>query len=71
MFVASVAAEAMLFPVGALMFSRVTFAGLALNFLAIPLMGVAQLAGMGVVPAALVSTRLAGAAWIEAPLRRR
>jgi len=65
MFVASVAAEAMLFPVGALVFSRVTFAGLALNFLAIPLMGVAQLAGMAVVPAALVSTRLAVAAgWI-------
>ena len=38
MFAASVAAEALLFPVGALMFSRVTFAGLALNFLAIPLM---------------------------------
>ena len=29
---ASVAAEALLFPVGALVFSRVTFAGLALNF---------------------------------------
>ena len=65
MLAASVAAEAMLFPVGALVFSRVTFAGLALNFLAIPLMGVAQLAGMAVVPAALVSTRLATAAgWI-------
>ena len=65
MFVASVAAEAMLFPVGALVFSRVTFAGLALNFLAIPLMGVAQLAGMAVVPASLISAQLAGAAgWI-------
>ncbi len=62
MFAASLAAEAMLFPIGALVFSRVTFAGLALNFLAIPLMGVAQLAGMAVVPAALVSTRLAAAA---------
>ena len=30
--------EALLFPVGALVFSRVTFAGLALNFVAIPLM---------------------------------
>jgi len=59
MFTASLAAEAMLFPVGALVFSRVTFAGLALNFLAIPLMGVAQVAGMAVVPLALVSTRLA------------
>jgi competence protein ComEC len=45
MFAASAAAEAVLFPVGALAFSRVTFAGLGLNFLAIPLMGVAQIAG--------------------------
>ena len=52
MFVASVAAEAMLFPVSALVFSRVTFTGLALNFLAIPLMTAAQVVGMLVVPAA-------------------
>src|SRR3989442_14925781 len=58
-FAASVAAEAMLFPVGALVFSRVTFAGLALNFVAIPLMAVAQVAGMALVPVALVSSRLA------------
>ena len=65
MFVASLATEALLFPVGALVFSRVTFAGLALNFLAIPLMGVAQVAGMAVVPIALVSTQAAAAAgWI-------
>jgi competence protein ComEC len=65
MFAASVAAEAMLFPVGALIFSRVTFAGLGLNFLAIPLMGVAQIAGMAVVPLALVSRQAAaGAGWI-------
>jgi competence protein ComEC len=56
---ASVAAEAALFPVSALVFSRITFAGLALNFLAIPLMAVAQIAGMAVVPIALVSSRLA------------
>jgi competence protein ComEC len=59
MFAASVAAEAILFPVSALLFGRVTFAGLALNFLAIPLMGVAQIAGMMVVAVALVSARLA------------
>jgi len=59
--VASVAAETMLFPVAAVMFSRVTFAGLALNFLAIPLMGVAQVAGMVLVPVALVSTHAAAA----------
>jgi competence protein ComEC len=55
MFAASVAAEALLFPIGALTFSRVTFAGLALNFLAIPLMAVAQIAGMAIVPLAIVS----------------
>src|SRR5207244_847961 len=43
----------------ALVFSRVTFAGLGLNFLAIPLMGVAQIAGMAVVLVALVSVRAA------------
>ncbi len=59
MFVASAATEALLFPVGAAVFSRVTFAGLALNFLAIPLMAVAQIAGMTVVPVSLVSTRAA------------
>ena len=62
MFAASCAAEAMLFPVGARVFSRVTFAGLALNFLAIPLMAVAQIGGMAVVPLELISTRLALAA---------
>ena len=66
MLAASVAAEAMLFPVSALLFSRVTFAGLALNFLAIPLMAVAQIAGMAVVPLAAVSTRLAMAAGLVA-----
>jgi competence protein ComEC len=65
MFAASVAAEALLFPGGALTFSRVTFAGLALNFLAIPLMGVAQIAGMAVVPLALASrTAAALAGWV-------
>jgi competence protein ComEC len=54
MLAASAAAEAMLFPIGAWLFSRVTFAGLGLNFLAIPLMGLAQVAGMLVVPLALL-----------------
>src|SRR5262249_7946633 len=44
---------------------RVTFAGLALNFLAIPLMGVAQIAGMILIPVAAVSATLARAAgWV-------
>jgi competence protein ComEC len=65
MLVASAAAELMLFPVGAIAFARVTVAGLALNFVAIPLMAIAQLAGMAVVPAALVSTTLAaGVGWV-------
>ena len=59
MFVASGAAEAALLPVSATIFSRVTFAGLVLNFGAIPLMAVAQLAGMALVPLALVSPALA------------
>ena len=65
MFVASVAAEVMLFPIGALAFSRVTVAGLALNFVAIPLMAVAQIAGMAVVPVALASSTLASSlGWV-------
>ena len=65
MFAASAAAEAMLFQVGAIVFSRVTFAGLGLNFIAIPLMGVAQIAGMAVVPLATLWTPLASiAGWV-------
>jgi competence protein ComEC len=62
---ASMAAEAALLPVAAFIFARVTFAGLVLNFAAIPLMAVAQVAGMALVPAALVSSRLAAAlGWV-------
>ncbi|MDP7690406.1 MAG: DNA internalization-related competence protein ComEC/Rec2 [Vicinamibacterales bacterium] len=43
---ATLCAEAALMPVGAALFARVTLAGLVLNFLAIPLMTVTQLAGM-------------------------
>ena len=65
MLAASIAAEAVLFPIGAIVFSRVTFAGLGLNFLAVPLMGVAQIAGLALVPLAMLSTTLAsGAGWI-------
>jgi competence protein ComEC len=66
--VASAATEAVLLPAGALLFSRVTFAGLALNFLAIPLMAVAQIAGMAVVPLALVSSTLAQASGFVASI---
>ena len=68
MLAASVATEVVLLPVGAFVFARVTFAGLGLNFLAIPLMGLAQVAGMVAVPLALVSTRLAAVAGFVAHL---
>jgi competence protein ComEC len=65
MFAASIAAEVALLPVAAYVFSRVTVAGLLLNFIAIPLMGVAQIAGMAVVPASLLSSNAAaGLGWI-------
>jgi competence protein ComEC len=61
----SAAVEAVLFPIGALFFQRITVAGIVLNFAAIPLMAVAQIAGMLVVPAALVSRHVAAAiGWI-------
>ena len=43
---ASVCAEAVLMPIGALVFQRVTLAGLALNLVAIPCMAVVQVASM-------------------------
>lgn len=60
MVAATVAAEVVLLPISAAVFSRVTVAGLVLNFAAIPGMAVTQLAGMtavalsGVWPAAAV-----------------
>jgi competence protein ComEC len=60
---ASMAAEAALLPISTAVFSRVTVAGLVLNFGAIPLMAVAQLAGMAVVPLQAIApaaARLAG-----------
>jgi competence protein ComEC len=51
----SVAAEVALAPVSALVFQRVTLAGLALNFVALPAMTVVQLSAMAVVAADLLS----------------
>ena len=48
---ASVAVEVALLPVSASTFSRVTGAGIVLNLLAVPLMGVTQIAGMVTVAA--------------------
>ena len=53
----SIAAEAGVLPLSAWFFSRMTVAGLALNFAAIPLMAVVQIGGLIVVAAA---TRLDG-----------
>jgi competence protein ComEC len=47
--VASACAELALLPIGAFVFSRVTFAGLIVNFAAVPLMTMAQIAGMAAV----------------------
>lgn len=47
--VGTIAAELALFPVGAYVFQRVTVAGIVLNFIAIPLMTVVQIAGMAAV----------------------
>ena len=65
LFLASLAAEAALLPISATLFSRVTFAGLVLNFAAIPLMAVAQMAGMIVVATFVPVPLLASAAgWV-------
>jgi competence protein ComEC len=47
-FAATVCAELALAPIGAALFGRVTFAGLLLNFAAIPLMTVVQISGAAV-----------------------
>ena len=49
-------AEIALLPIGARLFGRITLAGLLLNFLAIPLMSVIQIAGLGTVAAAGLSS---------------
>ena len=56
---ATVCAELVLLPVAASNFSRVTVAGLALNFVAIPLMTITQIAGLTAVFAYPVSAPLA------------
>lgn len=62
---ATVAAELIIMPVSAQVFGRVTVAGLLLNLIAIPAMGVVQLAGMAVCLLAIVSApAAAAAAWL-------
>jgi competence protein ComEC len=61
LFIATLCAEIALAPTGAVLFSRITLAGLALNFAAIPLMTIAQIAAMCTLAAALVS--VSAASW--------
>ncbi len=64
-FVASLAAELALFPVSAFVFSRVTAAGLLVNFAAIPLMTLVQVGGLSVLALAPLSPAGAAAAgWL-------
>ena len=61
--VGTLAAELTLLPIVASVFHRVTVAGLVLNFFAIPLMTVAQIAGLAVLllhPVSLLAARVAG-----------
>jgi competence protein ComEC len=63
--VASACAEVVLLPISAFVFSRVTFAGLIVNFAAIPLMTLVQIAGMAAVGLTWVSSELAPiAGWV-------
>ena len=62
---ATICAEIALAPIGARLFGRVSVAGLFLNFLAIPLMSIIQVAGLVAIALALVSATAARACgWI-------
>ena len=61
LFIATVCAEVALTPASAVLFSRITFAGLLLNLAAIPLMTVTQAAAMATLAASVVSDRAARA----------
>ena len=63
---ASAAAEVALLPVSAQTFSRVTSAGLLLNLVAVPMMGVAQVAGIAVVALDSFEALAAASGWVAA-----
>jgi len=68
---ASAAAELLLLPASATFFNRITVAGLALNLLAVPLMGIVQCASMVLLALDPLSDRAAGlAAWVAAQAGR-
>ena len=62
LFAATVCAEIALAPVGARLFGRVSAAGLLLNFAAIPLMSIIQVAGIAAVAVSAVSATAASTA---------
>ncbi len=63
--VASACAEIALLPIGAFVFSRITFAGLIVNFAAIPMMTLVQIAGMAAVALTWVDSEPARwAGWV-------
>jgi competence protein ComEC len=62
LFAATICAELVLAPVGARLFGRVSVAGLLLNFAAIPLMSVIQIAGLAAVFGSLLSSAVASGA---------
>jgi competence protein ComEC len=65
LFAASLAAEAALLPATAALFSRITFAGLVVNFAAIPAMAVVQMAGLAILPADALAPTLSNAlGWV-------
>ena len=65
---ATLCAEGALMPIGAALFARVSFAGLVLNFFAIPLMTATQLAGMAALALAPIHPSLSSAAGFLAHL---
>ena len=65
---ATLCAEAALMPIGAALFARVSLAGLVLNFVAIPMMTVTQLAGLAALPLAALHPSLASIAGYVAHL---
>jgi len=64
LFAATACAELALAPVGARLFGRVSVAGLLLNFAAIPLMSIIQVAGLAAVAVSVLSAPLASAAGV-------
>jgi len=68
LFIATICAEIALAPASAILFSRITFAGLLLNFAAIPLMTLVQTAAMAMLAASVIDDRAAQACGYAAHL---